>query len=142
MEEAKISFWKRCQLTERDRRNQSMAVVWLFLWALSWVVASIVLKEGWASEGIWTAVVAILPNLFGIGMMIAYWRFVRQADELQRKIQLDALALGFGTGVVGAVAYQLLERAGMIAEAEVIDLSAFMMVAFAIGTVLGARRYA
>ena len=142
MSEKRQPFWKRCELTPRDRRNQQWALIWLFSWSLAWVAASLALKEGWVAAGVPSVAVAVLPTILGVGMMIAYWKFVRQADELQRKIQLDALALGFGTGVVGAVAYQLLERADVISKVDVTDMSSIMMFAFAIGILVGARRYA
>jgi hypothetical protein len=73
-------------------------------------------------------------------MLVAYVAFLRDADELQRKIQVEALALGFGAGLVAMHGYRLLERAGM-ARLDVNDLGIVMVVAFVTGIVFGRRRY-
>ena len=124
------------------QRNQIVVVGWLFLWQLAFLLATVALRKAWVPAGPVAILVAILPTLLGVAMLFAYKRFLRRSDELQRKIQLDALAFGFGSGLVAAVAYQLLERAGAGFGAEVADLAAFMMVAYAIGVLLGTRRYA
>ncbi len=62
------------------------------------------------------------------------------ADELLRKIQLEGLALGFGAGVIFAMSYQLLERAGA-PQLQVSDTVVVMMVGWAVGQLLGLRRY-
>ena len=77
--------------------------------------------------------------------MLAFRRFLREADELQRRIQLEALALGFGAAVVGAAAYRLLERAGATDVSDVSDVSDVIMilaVGYSVGVIAGQRRYA
>ena len=66
-------------------------------------------------------------------MMLAYRRFLQNADELQRRIQLEALALGFGAALVGAAAYRLLERAGAIGGTGASNLIMIMAVAYSVG---------
>ena len=142
MTETKESFWKNCELTERDRRNQ-WRFVWLSLaWAIAWVVASITIKHEWVGKGPAQLIIALLPTILGVGMLLAYAKFLREADELQRKIQLDALALGFGSGLVGSVLYRLLERAGFVAATDVSDAIIIMIVGYIAGILIGQRRYA
>lgn len=136
------SSWNRCQLTARDRRNQQRLLIWLLAWSVAWVLANIAIKEGWAPAGIPAVAVAVLPTLLGVVMMLVYWKFIREADELQRKIHLDALALGFGIGVVGAFTIHLLQRADLLTSVDMADVSALMMVTYAIGTLFGVKRYA
>lgn len=142
MEETKRSFWKTCDLTERDRRNQWRFVGWSLAWTIAWVVASIAINDEWVGKGTPQLVIALLPTALGVGMLLAYAKFLREADELQRKIQLDALALGFGSGLVGSVLYRLLERTGFVAEADVSEAIILMVVVYAIGVLIGQRRYA
>ncbi len=136
-------FLKACgELTARDLRNQWLVVRWLFLWQLAFVVASMAFKRTWIPEGAPAVALAVLPSLFGVAMLVAFTRFLRRAYELQRKIQLDALALGFGVGVVVAVGYELLEDAGVVFKADISGITVVMFVAYAVGVLLGARRYA
>jgi hypothetical protein len=117
-------------------------VIWLFIWMLSWVGANIAIKEGWATSSFLAALLALVPTVLGIVMMFAFWKFVREADELQRKIQLEALAIGFGAGLVGGYTAHLLSRGGILTSLELSEVAAFMMIVYAIATVVGARRYA
>ena len=142
MESTKPAFWKRCQLTPRDRRNQQRVLIWLFVWVVSWVVANIMVKEGWASSTVSVAAVTLLSATLGIVMMLAYWKFLREADELQRKIQLEALAIGFGVGLIGAFTAHLLSRAGLVTSIEISEAATIMMIAYAVATIVGERRYA
>lgn len=136
-----LSSWRRCELTPRDRRNQQRLLIWFFVWMVSWVAANIAIKEGWASAGASAIAVAIFPTLLGVATMLAYWKFLREADELQRKIQLEGLAIGFGIGIVGALTIHVLGRAGILTAIDLGDVASLMMVAYAIAVVIGARRY-
>lgn len=137
------SWWKlikSCSGTELDRRNQYRFTAWLMAWAVSFLAATWTLQAdlGLPSPVSW--LVALTPNVFGIVALFAYLRFLRMADELLRKIQLEGLALGFGAGVVFAMGYQLLERAGA-PQLQVSAPAVVMMVGWALGQLLGMRRY-
>jgi drug/metabolite transporter (DMT)-like permease len=131
-----------CQLTPRDRRNQQTMLIWLFIWMLAWVAANITIKEDMATSGVPAVAAVALPALLGVVVIFAYWKFIREADELQRKIHLDALALGFGIGVVGALTMHLLARLEVISAQDISTIGAVMMVAYSIGVLLGTRRFA
>ena len=114
--EEKPSIWRAivaCSGTAADRRNQYRFVAWLAGWAVSFVAATWLL-ETYDELGRGTAwSIAVVPNLFAIAALFAYLRFLREADELVRRIQLEGLAFGFGAGVIFAMAYFTLERLGV-----------------------------
>lgn len=122
-----------------DRRNQYRFLVWAFAWALSFVAASWVLDES-RFEGFAAWAVAGGPSLLALAALVAYLRFLREADELIQRVQLDALALGFAVGLLLALGYPLLEQAGA-PRFGVYDLAVAMMVAFGGGQLLAIRRY-
>jgi xanthosine utilization system XapX-like protein len=63
-------------------------------------------------------------------------------DELQRKIELDAMALTLGVGMVVGVSYELLEDIKLITfEPEISHLIILMGLTFGIGIIVGNRRY-
>ena len=142
MTEKKTLFWKTCLLTERDRRNQRQALIWMFAWVVSWVAASIAIKEGLVAPGWPATLLAVLSTLLGVVMILVFIKFLRQADELLRKIQVEALALGFGAGYVGAITYNLLEKAGAVVHPDPADLTLIMVIVYALGVVISTRRYA
>jgi hypothetical protein len=58
-----------------------------------------------------------------------------------RKIQLDALALTVGVGLVAGLSYSLMESAGIVAEADVLSLVLTMILTYIVGVVAGQRKY-
>ena len=50
--------------------------------------------------------------------------------------------LGFGAGLIGGYTVHLLSRAGVATSFEHSEIAAFMMVVYAIATLVGERRYA
>ena len=106
---------------------------------MSWVGASILIRNQ-VAPGVATYAAVLVPTLLGVMTVIAYVEFLREAEELQRKIQLDALALGFGVGLVAAVSWELLKELGVV-EGDPSDVLFFMVLAYGLGIWLGVRRY-
>jgi hypothetical protein len=98
-------------ITPEDRANQNRFAVWALVWSIAFVGASMILESG-AVTGPAAWAVALAPTVCGVLAVWAYVVFLRRADELLRKIHLEALALGFGGGMLFMMGYRLLERAG------------------------------
>jgi hypothetical protein len=136
------ALWRRVtcqQLTERDRRNQWKAVGWLFVWMVSFVSVSLAIRHEVFPGGLWTYLAIAGSTALGVFTVLAYARFVREGDELQRKIQLEALALGFGGAFLAHFGFSLLERTGN--RIDLGDPFLVMVVCYALGLFLGTRRY-
>lgn len=88
----------------------------------------------------WAAVVANL--VAGVVWIVAFTRFLRAVDELQRKIMLDALAITLGAGWVAGFGYVVAERAGLVTGVDVATLlPVFMGVVFLVAFAAGKIRY-
>ncbi|WP_417319242.1 hypothetical protein [Emcibacter sp.] len=129
-----------CSGTAQDRRNQLIFTAWVLVWGASYVAATWLLNyyEPLQGPAIWF--VAALPTLMGFVALRFYLRFLRMADELMKKIQLEGLAIGFGIGIIFILGYQVLEYAG----APGLSLNyagAIMMVGWAFGQIYSAWRY-
>jgi predicted membrane-bound spermidine synthase len=144
VERDKISWWQHVlehSGSESDRRNQYRFLRWAAAWAVSFVGASWLLRAADVGLDGWTVwAVAVAPNLLAVAAGAAYVRFLREADELIRRIQLEALAIGFATALFVGLGYALLEHAGA-PELGVGNLTVVMMVAFALGGLVGLKRY-
>ncbi len=127
--------------TRRDLHNQRRITLWMLAAALAYVGATATLR--------WRASIpAALPWLaLGLALALAfqatrsYLVFLREADELLRRIETEALALAFGAGAAFSLLYPLLEQLGAP------DLGGYatavvMMLSWAAGLWLGTRRYA
>ena len=126
--------------TERDQKNRRRIVVWSLLWVVPFLGTNIAIKNDWInSDGL---ALAATVGVTGLGLLLAYRRFISNADELMQKIQLDALALTVGVGVVAGFSYTLLEGAGIVADADVMTLIVVMVATYIAGVVVGLRRFA
>ncbi|MGH9379422.1 MAG: hypothetical protein ACRD2Z_02230 [Thermoanaerobaculia bacterium] len=135
-------FLTTCRpMTARDRRNSWRATGWLFVWMVSFLATTFAIRTEALPSGLWTYLAIAASTALGIVVVLAYVRFVREADELQRKIQLEALAWGFAGGFVAEFAFSLIERAGIM-NVDIGDPIVVMCVCYAVGVFLGARRYA
>ena len=139
MEQTGRSWWGHCG-TDRDRVNQRRMVISGMAWMGTWLALIYVIGRDWLS-GFAATAASVVPLALGVGMIIAYRRYLGETDELRRKIEVDALALAFGVGLVGAFSYVLLERAGTVARADPMQLVMLMVATYVIGVVLGHRRY-
>lgn len=126
-------------LTPRDGRNVRIVNAWGLGMAIAFVAGTILISGNLVAPALGWALAAATATC-GIGMLRAYVVFLREADELLRKIQIEGLALGFGVGAVFMLAYRLCERLG----APKLDSSDPLMVlvsAWVIGQWIGIRRY-
>ena len=76
----------------------------------------------------------------GDGVIVAFTRYLREVDELDRKIMLDALAVTLGVAWVTGFAYVVANAAGLVT----IDIAALLAapgVVFVLAVVVGKIRY-
>ncbi len=123
----------------QDRRNQFRFVWWTLGWAVSFVAATFLLVEE-VVTGPTRWVVVALPALVLVQTVRTYIRFLRETDELTRRIQLDALATAFGITVVGLMGYSLVTVAGG-PELGVDGLITAPMVIWALSQFVASLRY-
>jgi hypothetical protein len=79
----------------------------------------------------------LIPSAFALR---AYLRFLGRMDELARRIQLEALAFGFGATGMLTFAYGFLENAGLPKLSYVFVLP-LMIALWGIGAAIATRRY-
>lgn len=141
-ENSKESMLTRCaDTTSRDARNLKRMLWILMAWAVAFLAVTQGLKRGvLATEGPMLWLAAAVPTAAGIWVISAYARYLRHADELQRVIHYQALALGFGAGWLAVSASAIFERSGApLVGAEMITLA--MVGVYSIWIVFGQLRY-
>ena len=96
---------------------------------------------GWWSEE-WITITSIIFNAtLGLWMIHCYRRLLASMDDLQRKIQLDALSMALGISLVGTVTYSLLVTWGYIVDEEVTDIFMLMCVSYSVSVIYGSLKY-
>lgn len=102
------------------------------------VVTSLLLKNI-ASANL-RLLVSLLPK-FPIGLgLLAFLRFFRAMDELQKRIQLDALAFAFGASGLLTFSYGLMQFAGM-PQISLVFIFPLMIALWGLGSIMATRRY-
>ncbi|MGI9061902.1 MAG: hypothetical protein ACR2H5_25385 [Ktedonobacteraceae bacterium] len=76
------------------------------------LIVSITLINISPNSAWWRIPLALAPVIPAIFAMIAYMRFVGRIDELQRRIQFEGLAFGFGGTSILTFSYGFLENVG------------------------------
>jgi hypothetical protein len=84
--------------------------------------------------------VALTPLIPATLALFAYLRFLSRMDELGRRIQLEALAFGFGAAGMLTFAYGFLENAGF-PQLSYIWVFPLMIALWGIGGAVASYRY-
>ena len=92
-------------------------------------------------HGAWRPFVAVTPVIPAIFGVLAFVRFLRRMDELQRRIQLEALGLSFAASGILTFAYGFLELVGF-PQISFIWIFPAMVMIWGLGLAIAARRYA
>ena len=122
-----------------DRRKLILLLGSTLLWALCLAGASSLLERNLPAIGILPALAAISPMAVGVLVIWSHIHYLQHADELQRRIQLYAMAVGFGVTIIFALSYPVLEHIGAPH-----DGNKFVLVgafAYAAGALYWSRRY-
>lgn len=137
------SLWKRLRgadTTPRDRRNLIRFAALMAAWTAAFMGGMALIERDVVPDGPIAWGLAGLNLTLAVAAILAYVHYLREADELQRRIHLQALALGFGGGWLAVAGYRLFELLG----APYVDRGsvAFVMaLLYTLGLVLGQRRY-
>lgn len=85
-------------------------------WALTWMLAFFLSRAGlrlWGAELLvgWRLLLALLPLPPFAGFLWAFIRVIRESDELERRIHLEALAVAFPLSILLVMVLGLLQLA-------------------------------
>jgi|MGYP003979414173 hypothetical protein len=118
----------------------------LGLWTGAWVLATAGAAFGpkllWNYSTVPTILGILIHLCIGFGMIYANKKSLLGMDEMHRLIQLEAMALTLGVGLVFGMSYELLEDVKLIPfEPEISHLFILMSITYFIGIIMGNRRY-
>lgn len=111
----------------------------MIAYAVLLLVSVFLIKHGPPSAW-WRIPLALTPMISIFFAVRAFLRFFQRIDELQRRIQLEALALSFGITCVVTFSYGLLEYAGF-PPLSWVWIPPFMMALWSCGVCIASRRY-
>ena len=115
------------------------------VWAGAWILATALF--GFGPESLWpgqfglTVAAAVINLGVGIGMVLAMRDNLQNADELHRKVVLEAMAIALGVGVVVGTTHPMMESYDLVPDVDMSALVLLMGGTFLVSMVLGLRRY-
>ena len=96
--------------TEAERRVSRQFLVANIVWAAALLACAWVAKFVQVESFVLQLAVAAIPILIGMVSFSLFIKMLRVMDELQRRIQLEALAIGFAVGVLYEIGFTLYTR--------------------------------
>ncbi|GAA4308065.1 hypothetical protein GCM10023115_37480 [Pontixanthobacter gangjinensis] len=125
-----------------SRKSNLNLALWTGAWVISMAIASFGPKFIW-NENESISIIAILINLgFGIALILANRKHLNGLDELQRKIQLEAMGISLGVAVIFGLSYSMLDTTNLISyDAEISHLVILISLTYLGGIIIGNLRY-
>ena len=109
------------------RRQTTKLGYWTLAWLVTMAISNFGPKYLWSSNEFITMAAIGLNVLVGIGMIVANKNHLRSLDEMQQKIQLEAMGLTLGVALVVGLAYSNLEITNIISFAASIPVLVVLM---------------
>ncbi len=129
-------------LEARARKTTIQLAFWTSAWVMSTALTTFGPEYIWDYNTTLSMISVLLQLGFGFGMIFAHKQHLVGLDDLMRKIQLEAMAIALGVGLVVGLSYEALEASKLITfEPEISHLIVIMALTCVTSVVLGYRRY-
>jgi len=126
---------------KEQKKQTKIMLAWGFAWVASLAFLSAGVNYMW--DSLLITKIGLLINLaIGIGMIIAHKNLFKTYDELQKKIQFEAMAITLGLAVVVGLIYEVSFDFGVTnKEPEFEYLMYFISFSYIVSTLLNSLRY-
>lgn len=128
-----------CSNTRKTNLNLA---IWTGAWVLTLALVSFGPKFIWNENSTLTILGIIINLAIGIGVILANRKHLNALDELQRKVQLEAMGFTLGVAVIFGLSYSMLDVTNLISyDAEISHLVLLIGITYLAGTIIGNLRY-
>ena len=135
--ETKSNVWETT-----TRKNVRHLAYWTLSWVLTLAIATFGPKFLWDYNSSISILFIVINTIVGVGMILMNRKYIDGLDEMQRKVNMDAMAIALGVGLVGGITYSTLDIVNVIPyDAEIGVLVALMSIAYMIAFIVGSIRY-
>jgi hypothetical protein len=126
---------------KKQKKETKTMLAWCFAWVASLALLSAGVNYLW--DSLLITKIGLLINLaIGIGMIIAHKNLFKTYDELQKKIQFEAMAITLGLAVVVGLIYEVSFDFGVTnSEPEFENLMYFICFSYMASTIINSLRY-
>ncbi|MDR8391693.1 hypothetical protein NC796_11105 [Aliifodinibius sp. S!AR15-10] len=128
--------------TSRTNKTVHHLAIWTGGWVLTMALATFGPQFLWVDNQFLTITAIVLNLAIGLGMILANIRHLKVLDEMMQKIQLEAMGLALGLGVVGGLSYSLLDVTNIISsDAEISYLVILIALTYITAVFINHKRY-
>jgi uncharacterized protein YacL len=125
-----------------DRRQTVRLAYWTVAWLVTMAIATFGPQLLWSEDSALTLVAIGINLMTGFGMIRANREHLKSLDELQQRIQLEAMGIALGVGLVVGLAYSNLDINNVISsDAEISFLVILVALTYLASVFVGTRKY-
>ena len=125
MTDTKLTF------SQRNKRNTINLAKWTFAWCLTLAVASFGPHLIWDQQALFSIIAIVVNVLVGIKMILANKQQLLGLDEMQQRMQLNAMGITLGASLVFGLAYSVVQSSKLISfDADFSHLIIFMSLTY------------
>jgi hypothetical protein len=126
----------------QGKKNTLRLGYWTGAWLVTMAIATFGPLLVWQPNQLLTALAIFLNIGIGFGMILANKNSLKGLDEMQQKIQLEAMALSLGVGLVIGLGYSMMDVSNLISfDAEISHLVILVGLTYGAGIFAGRRKY-
>ena len=126
---------------KEQKKQTKIMLAWCIAWVASLAFLTVGVNYLWDSLLI-TKIGLLINLVIGIGMIIAHKNLFKTYDELQKKIQFEAMAITLGLAVVVGLIYEVSFDFGVInSEPEFEYLIFFISFSYIASIIINSRKY-
>ncbi len=116
--------------------------VWTLMWLITLALATFGPKFLWEDNKLWSICAIVLNAAIGAFLIKAHVKHISALDELQKKVQLDAMGIALGVGIIGGMSYSVMDISNVIpGDAEISYLVMLISISYMIALTIGKKRY-
>ncbi|MDT0583737.1 MULTISPECIES: hypothetical protein [Alteromonadaceae] len=130
-------------MKSKTRRNTKQLALWTGLWLVSLALVAFGPKFLWDFHTVVTVCTVITNLVMGYKMIMANKQHLQDLDELQQRIQLEAMALSLGISMVFGAIFGLIEGIRLVTFSPNPSAILFVMgITYFVGVLFSTRKYA
>lgn len=115
--------------------------VWTTLWVLTMALSAFGPEFFWDQNMAFTIIAIAINFITGLMMIWVNIKYWKSLDEMMQRIQLDAMGLALGIGIVGGLSYSMLVSNDIISfRSEISVMVIIMSLTYITATFVGVRR--
>ncbi|MDE0746720.1 MAG: hypothetical protein OSB23_03005 [Porticoccaceae bacterium] len=132
----------KLDLPMRDIKNANTVNLWMLLWAATFVGADLMIE--FTNDWYYFIEIMLLAIALHLGativMILKFKRLLKQLDEMEKKIQLDAIALAAGAALAGCSVGSILDNSNLIASVDTNSIIIILCFTYMCALIVGRIR--